>query len=191
MNDQCNTTVLVESMFMVRDQYLLKNRNLSIGEDCNDNVLMEKNKINCMKSCQQECTFKYYSIELEKLNKNDNDIYSNEYIALGIYHNHYPDITVNHMREIEFTTFVCNFGGLLGMWLGLSFINIIQTISFKLYNYSKVKNTFINHRTFVFNIGTNRERWHHINHKQAWIKERVRQKLPLSSKMVFKPSVVI
>ena len=39
-----------------------------------------------------------------------------------------PDITIKHIPDISFISIICNFGGLLGMWLGLSFIKVLTTI---------------------------------------------------------------
>ncbi len=46
--------------------------------------------------------------------------------ATSIKHNKIPDILITHLPEITFNAFVCNFGGLLGLWLGLSVFAIFS-----------------------------------------------------------------
>ena len=41
-------------------------------------------------------------------------------------HSSFPDILITHLPEITFNAFVCNFGGLLGLWLGLSVFTIFS-----------------------------------------------------------------
>ena len=45
-----------------------------------------------------------------------------------ILHNSMPDITIRYIPEMPLLTFICNFGGILGMWLGLSFYTIFDII---------------------------------------------------------------
>jgi hypothetical protein len=44
-------------------------------------------------------------------------------------HNQLPDQLIKHMPEMEFITFIGNFGGLLGLWLGFSIYAIIKLFS--------------------------------------------------------------
>ena len=152
MNQQCNTNNLVASMSLVRDEYLLKNRNQTPDEPCIKNeAKIEKIKIICMKSCHQECTYQYYLFQLERMNNID---LNGLFILVDITHNKLPDITIIQLREMDLTTFVCNFGGLIGMWLGLSFINIIETIIFKMISLKRARlifNNFNQRNIFVIN----------------------------------------
>ena len=43
-------------------------------------------------------------------------------------HGKSPDIFVQHIAEMNLIGFLCNFGGLLGMWLGLSLFGIFNDI---------------------------------------------------------------
>ena len=45
-----------------------------------------------------------------------------------IKHSKIPDVLITHLPEITFNAFVCNFGGLLGLWLGLSVFAIFRGI---------------------------------------------------------------
>ena len=64
-----------------------------------------------------------------------------------------PDMVVTHFPSITFIQFVCNFGGLLGMWLGLSvaviFDHVIKLARFSFRKYvfhttNNTQNTFVN-----------------------------------------------
>ena len=57
-----------------------------------------------------------------------------------------PDITVTYVPEITFLLFFCNFGGLLGMWLGISVKDFLEFSIFffrKKYRERKSRNTKI------------------------------------------------
>ena len=47
---------------------------------------------------------------------------------IKIIHSEYPDIFIEHIPEMSLISFLCNFGGLLGMWLGLSLFGIFNEI---------------------------------------------------------------
>ena len=46
-----------------------------------------------------------------------------------IVHNKLPDIFLTHIPEVSFIEFICNFGGLLGMWLGFSVWTILDDVT--------------------------------------------------------------
>ena len=76
----------------------------------------------CQSSCKLNCQIRYYSPNFIRENAlNLTRIFISKNFAM-------PDITIKHIPEISFISFVCNFGGLLGMWLGLSFIQILTSI---------------------------------------------------------------
>ena len=39
-----------------------------------------------------------------------------------------PTVQINYLPKITFISFVCNFGGLLGMWLGMSFLTVLNEV---------------------------------------------------------------
>ena len=155
INQQCNTSALIESTILVREQYLLNNRNQTIVEDCIGNPSMrEMIRIRCKNWCQQECTFKYYPFGLQKVNTDGK--LDHLTISIEVEHNELPDIAITQIREMVFTTFVCNFGGLLGMWLGLSFITITERIMHILIQWLKRKFnsvTIVSHNQIFINRG--------------------------------------
>ena len=48
-----------------------------------------------------------------------------------------PDFIIRYIPELTFISFVCNFGGLLGMWLGVSFLSIINYFKIVLVKFLK------------------------------------------------------
>ena len=79
--------------------------------------------------CKAECIHKYYPNEIKSLT----NPYENE-IQIVIVHGQYPDIFVRYISQMSLIGFLCNFGGLLGMWLGQSLFDIFIYIFNKLTN---------------------------------------------------------
>ena len=79
-------------------------------------------KQNCEQICKAECNSKYYKIEIERNDYDDLRDWTE------IKHNEYPDIFVQYIPKLNLVGFLCNFGGLLGMWLGLSLFSIYAEI---------------------------------------------------------------
>ena len=50
----------------------------------------------------------------------------NQKNEIYISHSEYPDTFVKHIPEMDMISFICNFGGLLNMWLGLSIFGIFN-----------------------------------------------------------------
>ena len=87
----------------------------------------------CQSSCRFNCRVSYYSQLSEKqYARNDTKILISKNNAI-------PDITIKHIPEISFISFVCNFGGLLGMWLGLSFLQIFTSLKYLIQNIIQFK----------------------------------------------------
>ena len=96
-------------------------------------------KFKCQKGCKKDCSFKYYSYKFDPTYKNENN--QDKFMIL---HNSKPDIEVIFLPKIIFLSIICNFGGLLGMWLGLSFIDIIDYITIPLINSIRITRIFNN-----------------------------------------------
>ena len=77
----------------------------------------------CENQCHQECYFTYYSYTVSKLG--EINLYDPKLIFK---HNEMPDLKIRQIPEIPLLTFICNFGGLLGMWLGVSFYSTLEII---------------------------------------------------------------
>jgi len=87
----------------------------------------------CQLRCRPECVNHFYSYDI----KTYNDItkysdktynYSEDETYFYITHNQMPDQITEHIPEMTFISFAANFGGLLGMWLGLSALAIMTFV---------------------------------------------------------------
>ena len=125
MRTKCNTTDLIESWNLITSEYLLKNRYQSLSPGC---ITTKSGKemimLECVKSCQYECTFMHYPLQIGDASRVPRLVDT----IVNVQHNELPDIKVRQIPEMLFTTLVCNFGGLLGMWMGLSFSTIIMNV---------------------------------------------------------------
>ena len=83
----------------------------------------------CQDRCLSECTNRYYNYEIKKESPNlyQESVWK-KVIFVRITHNHLPDQTNEHIPETTFVTFASNFGGLLGMWLGLSAVALFEQL---------------------------------------------------------------
>ena len=79
----------------------------------------------CISKCRLDCTFKYYDWQAQIMDLSFKDEWC-KWATVMIKHNGSPDILVKHMPEIQFISFISNFGGLLGMWLGISVVMIFE-----------------------------------------------------------------
>ena len=79
----------------------------------------------CHQTCLNECEYRYYQYEIERGKKRFLD---SDPPIVKVKHSHLPDMQIKHIPQMTFISFVCNFGGLLGMWLGLSFLTIADEI---------------------------------------------------------------
>ena len=93
----------------------------------------------CEKNCKVECHIRYYNIDEQSRdgdykNSFDNGDFSfngfqkqnQKSIIVRIYHSSKLDMEVNHYPEMTFVSLVCNFGGLLGMWTGISIMLLLE-----------------------------------------------------------------
>ena len=118
----CHTQEFVGSAILKRINYF-KQRNLNLS-NCrtSDKITFESIK-SCEHQCHKECHFTYYSFKINK--------YIETNIGRTVFefkHNEMPDITIRYIPEMPLLTFICNFGGILGMWLGVSFYSTFEII---------------------------------------------------------------
>ena len=144
----CQTQDFVGSNLLRRKRYF-EEKNLNLSKCVvSDKVYYESLKL-CENQCHKECQFTYYSFTISKYTE------INMYHAsFSINHNSLPDITIRYIPEMPLLTFICNFGGILGMWLGLSFYTIFHDIWKILHAYILSKFTNINTSINLF-ITTN------------------------------------
>ena len=121
--------------------------------------MLNKNRMECQMKCPIECTFTYYTLDLDVRYENvENDLYTKTIIRLN--HNLLPDYIIKHVPEITLITLFCNFAGIISLWLGFSIISVTQdivrlTIKFIMSKCSFIINiqniTLVRNPTFSFN----------------------------------------
>ena len=145
-----------------------------------DNGKCNKSSINyqgvrkkCRNSCKEDCYQAYYLVEIESEPRPVNNILNNK-IIIDLESNSKPNVLIEHFPEITFLSMLCNFGGILGMYLGISLLSIscdIWTVSKKFFiqfiwikfitNKNKVnqKNLIINVRNTNYYYPRTRNIW--------------------------------
>ena len=116
------------SPFLLRKDYFMKrNDTFKYCQDPGYNKFIFIKYLNCVKSCKVECNFKYYPLIIEKSQSSDP--------ALFIIHNIFPDILFNHVPQMNLVGFICNLGGIFGMWFGMFYlVNKIVFAKNRIYN---------------------------------------------------------
>ena len=71
----------------------------------------------CQQTCKTDCINRYYSTDL-KQDEKPFYVGRGQMFEFKIEHNSFPDLLITYLPQTTFLSFVCNFGGLLGMWLG-------------------------------------------------------------------------
>ena len=142
MRKICNVNSgLFMSYTLLRKEYIHdENDRLITCYDPAYNPMSLTIKQDCEKMCKPECVIKYYTLQISKHELKRGELF--------IRHGEFPDIFVRHIPEITLISFICNFGGLLGMWLGLSLFSIFND-SFNMV--TKV----IYHNNISFNVNFN------------------------------------
>ena len=120
----CNSNSLPEMGNVVTKKFITINYNKTIT-NCSDYYKTKQDSlVNCSKQCKLNCNYKYYPAKIHRLIEIE-DFSSSDVI---MEHNTMPDILIKYIPETSLISYACNFGGLLGMWLGLSFLQIVEDI---------------------------------------------------------------
>ena len=118
----------------------------------------------CESLCKQDCQYSYYLYDISVINdwREKNMLISPRYdktSVITIQHNRLPDLFISYVPETTFITFIGNFGGLLGMWLGISVITIFDDV-FNLFknllmtiksSHAKKKKLFVQPNIYLMN----------------------------------------
>ena len=146
----CRTDNIVSCPLLRKKSYF-EQSNLNFSKcQINRKIINEILEL-CYGHCNQECHITYYSFTISDYK--EIDMYQ---LDLQIRHNHMPDLTIRHIPEMPFLTFLCNFGGILGMWLGVSFVDILNRVwnLLRVKILSKFSNININNMNINFNNNT-------------------------------------
>ena len=151
MKEMCNLQgYLVKSPFLLRRQ-LIEHEDAEILRGCPQEKEDFKVITQCTNQCRSNCKFKYYLFD-KKVTRPHGHMISSIFLR----HNGMPDLFIRHIPEITSLSFISNFGGLLGMWLGLSILTIFNITfqliklftKFKQYNTMNVDKLFLVQNNF-------------------------------------------
>ena len=119
----------IETQFLFRKDYskFLLAHNQTLNRNHDEFETVTEFKTECMQQCKRDCSFEYYLFDINQGGQiPDDKIHRKSQIF--IHHKQIPDIYIKHISETTFISFISNFGGLLGMWLGISVILIFENI---------------------------------------------------------------
>ncbi|CAG2110537.1 unnamed protein product [Medioppia subpectinata] len=80
----------------------------------------------CELKCPQECTNRYYNYNVKASDTIESDSPWTKQTHIRLAHNQMPHQITEHIPEISFVQFIGTFGGLLGMWVGLSALAVLD-----------------------------------------------------------------
>ena len=126
------------SLYVLRKNYLEQDdireklaKSKKFDNDFLNSPLYGKINNMCYHNCRPDCVYNYYSFEIKNTKNQDNfQSHKLDYRILTIQLNHggLPDVVIKYIPQTTFLSLVCNFGGLLGMWLGLSMLNVLDSL---------------------------------------------------------------
>ena len=79
--------------------------------------------------CPIQCRFTYYTLEVSQDKRQETlEVENHTWASIQLKHRQLPDYIVKHVTEDTFITFICNFGGIISLWLGFSIMSVTQDI---------------------------------------------------------------
>ena len=136
MRKLCNLKGFVGSDQMLRRELLRANSDMSItNRYCGGEL---KTKAECFNECRPDCKYKYYLFEKKEFKWD-----MGHKLTIDMRHSRVPDVIIKYSAQLSFISFVCNFGGLLSMWLGLSILSIFNS------GLELVQNLIVNRKLYL------------------------------------------
>ena len=94
---------------------------------CNNSKISKELSRSCKNYCKEDCYQAHYFVDIsEKLQLYDEKYICslNQLIFLNLLTNSRPNIIIQHFVETTFISLICNFGGIVGMYLGISLYSV-------------------------------------------------------------------
>ena len=130
-----------EEILLKRPHSLRRNQlpNQWILDDCQNPRTFEENTRLCNQVCNEDCYQAHYFVNIEQYFIWSGSFIhtSNQFIHFEMKANSIPNIIFEHFVEVTLISFICNFGGLIGMYLGISLESIFCDL------WQMTKKTFI------------------------------------------------
>ena len=159
----CQTDNFV-SLPMLKKKTYFQQSNLNFSK-CNIKMKINYEILDtCYNKCNKECHITYYLFTISKFK--EIDMYQVDFLFR---HNQMPDLTIQHIPEMPILTSICNFGGILGMWLGVSFVGILNSV----WNLLRIK---IMSKISKINIIKNNNNYNNINNSNVFFVKRNNQR---------------
>jgi len=111
-----------EYIQMYSPEKLFYDKNLT---ECYNMFFAKKVQSKCVANCRPDCHNQFIDFQIRDVVKTK----TNERSYISITHNRLPDLVIEHLPEMTFLSFICNFGGLTGMWLGLSVTSLFKLMT--------------------------------------------------------------
>ena len=167
ISNKCNLDSFIYTGLPLRQKYLAQelNRIKTKSNDQNDLDCQLGNynrevKFKCKQLCKPDCRFNYYPVSFDEY---DNLVEWKNFNRwkFSLVHNGMPDINVKYLPQTTLLSLVCNFSGLLGMWLGLSIVNVLDELILKIKNIirrTNIRDIYLQNNMF-FTINNIRNRF--------------------------------
>ena len=119
------------------------------------------NREACTIKCSDACYQAYFLLDSKQTYRNTNvsTMMLSNRVVLTLIPNSMPNVVINHLAEMTILSLFCNFGGLVGMWLGISvlatlnnLIHLTKNLFIKLYSLTymyKQNNYYSKNNLFV------------------------------------------